>query len=761
MRAPAYRACLTVLIAALIAASCGGDPTARRQRHLEQANQYFDQGKFSEAVVEYRNAIQIDESFAEARVKLALTYERLGDYRKAFAERIRAADLLPQDVDLQLSVGSYLLAAGRFDDARSRAQNVLKLDGQNVRAQILLGNSLAGLREFDQAIAEIERAIQLDPARAATYVNLGMLESSQGQRDAAEAALKKAVTIDPKWIPAQLALANHYWATARTKEAEDTLKAALTLNPKDSLANQAMTLFLIGNDRQSEAEPLVRAVAAAGTAPMALADYYLANRRPADAIAELTRLVGNDQLRDQATRRLARAYGIQRDWANVHKTVDELLARAPNDAEVLLIKGQALVAQGQREAALESLKRAAQVDGTSASMRFALAQAFSALGASDEARKAYAEAVELNPRMTRAQVELARLDLLSGEADEAARRAREALRTEPDSLEGRLVLARALVARNELEAADEVLRQLLKAQPDSAQVHVQRGMFFVARRDASSARQSFERALALDKRSIEAIGGLVSLDGNGGDLPKATERITAALKDQGERPELLLIAASTQAGAHQFDTAASTLQRAIQLNPGLLPAYLLLGQVYVAQGKLDQAKRELETAATRQAKPIAAVTMLGMIAEIQGDPKLARKHFERVLDLEPGSPIAANNLAWMYAEEGSNLEVALQLAQTAVKKLPRMATVHDTLGWVYYKKQLPDRAVAALTDTIGLDPQNPTYHYHLGLALRHAGDAARARESLDRALRLNSAFPQASDARRVLAELAAETQQVR
>jgi tetratricopeptide (TPR) repeat protein len=90
-----------------------------------------------------------------------------------------------------------------------------------------------------------------------------------------------------------------------------------------------------------------------------------------------------------------------------------------------------------------------------------------------------------------------------------------------------------------------------------------------------------------------------------------------------------------------------------------------------------------------------------------------------------------------------------------------MATAHDTLGWVYYKKQLPDRAVGALTDAIGLDPQNPTYHYHLALALRQAGDPARARTSLDRALQLNPAFPQASDARRILAELAAETQAAR
>ena len=123
--------------------------------------------------------------------------------------------------------------------------------------------------------------------------------------------------------------------------------------------------------------------------------------------------------------------------------------------------------------------------------------------------------------------------------------------------------------------------------------------------------------------------------------------------------------------------------------------------------------------------------------------------------MEPRAPIAANNLAWIYAEKGENLEAALQYAQTAQKALPAVAAVQDTLGWVYYKMGVPDRAVAALTESVSREPRNPMYHYHLGLAHRLAGDAPRAQQALERALSLSSSFAASADARRVLAELAA------
>jgi Flp pilus assembly protein TadD len=107
----------------------------------------------------------------------------------------------------------------------------------------------------------------------------------------------------------------------------------------------------------------------------------------------------------------------------------------------------------------------------------------------------------------------------------------------------------------------------------------------------------------------------------------------------------------------------------------------------------------------------------------------------------------------IYMERGDNLDIALQLAQTAKAKLPEQAQISDTLGLVYHKRGLAQQALGPFSEAVRLAPQNAAYHYHLGLAQRDAGDRARARASLTQALAISPSFKGADDARQALAKL--------
>jgi tetratricopeptide (TPR) repeat protein len=747
-RAAAAAVCLAVV-------GCSSDPAERAARFLENGNRYFEQQKYREASIEFRNAVQADGRSGVARRRLADSFDRLGEPAKALEEYVRAADLLPDDAALQITAGNYLLAARRFEDAKARAEAALKLQPRDVQAQVLLGNSLAGLRNVDQAIAEIEEAIRIDPTRGATYTNLGILQMSRGRAEAAEAAFKRSIELAPKWAPAHLSLANHYWATGKRAEAEQSLRAALEAEPKNPNANRAMALFLISNNRAREAEPFVRAVAESGAAPFALADFYLLQNRASDAIPELQQLRTGQRTAHAAARRLAQAYAVRGDYDDAQRVVDDLLQKDPRDSESLLLKGQLLARVGKREEALAQLKAAAEVDPSSPRLQFALGRSYAARGDVDRARTAYNEVLKLNPRAAGAQVELARLELLSGKVDNAVRLSREAVRNEPRSLDASLSLVRGLLARGDIAGAEKILDPIAAAAPNVPAVHVQKGTMYLARKDPAAARRAFERALELDPDSFEALSGLVVLDISGRNIAGAQSRIDARLKQHPNRADLLMIAARASAAARDLPATEQYLVRAIQADPSILPAYGMLGQLYVAQGKLDQARKEFQALAERQARPVAAVTMLGILAQTQGDDATAQKHYEQVVSIDPAAPVAANNLAWMYADRGTNLETALQLAQKATEAMPNVAEVHDTLGWVYYKRQTSDRAVEALRNTVKLAPRNAIYHYHLGLAYAQDGNVAGARESLERALTLDKSFANAADARRVLDELRA------
>jgi tetratricopeptide (TPR) repeat protein len=114
--------------------------------------------------------------------------------------------------------------------------------------------------------------------------------------------------------------------------------------------------------------------------------------------------------------------------------------------------------------------------------------------------------------------------------------------------------------------------------------------------------------------------------------------------------------------------------------------------------------------------------------------------------------LAANNLAWIYADERQNLDLALDLAERATEQLPDYAEAWDTLGWVYHRKQLPLLAVVPFEKAVGQDPNNATFHYHLGMALAGTGDRVKAKESLQMALKLQPSFPDAEREMKALAQ---------
>jgi chaperonin cofactor prefoldin len=126
---------------------------------------------------------------------------------------------------------------------------------------------------------------------------------------------------------------------------------------------------------------------------------------------------------------------------------------------------------------------------------------------------------------------------------------------------------------------------------------------------------------------------------------------------------------------------------------------------------------------------------------------------KKALELDPGFAPAANNLAFLLADQDKELDRALELALKAKERLPDDPGVMDTLGWAYYKKGLYDSARSELLDSIEKMPDNAVIHYHLGLTYYKKGEKEKAREELEKALSLDNSFDGAKEAAEVLKKL--------
>jgi Flp pilus assembly protein TadD len=145
---------------------------------------------------------------------------------------------------------------------------------------------------------------------------------------------------------------------------------------------------------------------------------------------------------------------------------------------------------------------------------------------------------------------------------------------------------------------------------------------------------------------------------------------------------------------------------------------------------------------------------LDTLYEKEGNWERAKKVCERAHEVNPDSPLVANNLAYLYLEHGGDVNVALSLAQMGRRKMPNAPTTADTLGWAYYKSGAPESAVVHLKECAQKDPTNPIFQYHLGMAYMAALHFDLAERSLQKALRDDPNFPDATSARAALDRLA-------
>ncbi len=758
-QAPAFVA-IALAMSAFAGLGCSGNAQVAGREHLARAAAYSADKKYPEAVIELRRAVQLEPTNGEARRRLAATYTQLAEWANASRESVHAADLLPTDIEAQLRAAELLIIVGRFQDARGRADRALAIEPGNVRAQLLKGHSAAGLRELDSAIVAVEQAVGLDPDRGLSYANLGQLQWAKGDKDAAADAFAKAVAIDPNSVPAHLARANFEWASSDAAAAEASLRQVLRLEPSHLPAHRAMALLLMATGRVPEAGPHLELVAQSsgeGRARLVLADFYVLSGRTDEATVLLGQLgdAVDEQLRTPARLRLAMLAGRGGKPLEAARMIDTLAQEEPANARALTAQAELRYAAGDTENALRSSMAAVTADPRLARAHFVHGQVLLALGRVDDAVSALAEAAQLDTLSGDPQLALARIYLARNQAAPALSLAQEAAERQPLNLQARVVLAKALMAGHDLDGAQRVIETLERSRQPTAAVHTTRAMLEVARKRPPAARRALERALALAPTDIDALSMLTTLGIGTNRSPDAVARVAAAAAQPQPSANLLLLAARTQAAAGNVKEAERLARQLLAAQPSSPASYQLMGEIYASAGRLAEAQQEFEQIIRLDPQSVMAHTMVGILLQMQDRSADAEKPYQSAMQADPRrAGVAANNLAWLIAERSGNLDLALQYAQVAVAALPDSGGPLDTLGWIYHRKGMSERAIVALLDAVNKEPRSARFHYHLGLAYAGGGDSRLARRALEQALLLQPDFNGSSDARAVLGRLA-------
>jgi len=393
-------------------------------------------------------------------------------------------------------------------------------------------------------------------------------------------------------------------------------------------------------------------------------------------------LQGDPELGRTAQVRIAGVLHQQGRRADALKLADQLIHSRPSDVDGHVLKARLLLtAPVDVAAASKEADAAVSADRDSPPAQYTLGLAAMARRDYDAADAAFTKTLALNPRAALAKLQLARVRLARGDAAAAQNAAEDAAGARPDDPDATLVLARTLRANGDLDRARRELSARLERAPGAVPMWVELGHVELAAHRPGEARAALDRALAQSPQDVGAQVLAARLDVESGNGAAA-------------EPRLLDI---------------------IRANPDRLDAYELLATYYISRGQISDALTKYRVLAARVPEQPGPGTMIGILLDAANDHAGARAQYEAVLAHHPRAGVAANNLAWMLAEDG-RFEDALHLAGVAADTLRGRAEPHDTLGWIYLKTDRPRDAFAAFERAISAAPHEPLYAQHAAAA---------------------------------------------
>jgi len=213
---------------------------------------------------------------------------------------------------------------------------------------------------------------------------------------------------------------------------------------------------------------------------------------------------------------------------------------------------------------------------------------------------------------------------------------------------------------------------------------------------------------------------------------------------------LKLVLANLYLRAERYDDAIKLYQNLVEKEPKAADVLFRLGEAERRKGELNAAIEDFRRCAQASPNDTACALQLGLLLDNVGKRDQSKPIYEQILKMNPDQPVALNNLAYIKAEEGGDLDQALSMAQRARQRLPKSSQVADTLGWIYIKKNMSEEAVRLYADLVQADAKDPMFHYHYGLALLQKGDRVSAKRELQAAIQNDPPREEASKIRDLL-----------
>jgi tetratricopeptide (TPR) repeat protein len=770
-----YRHAVGVLLAALvILQSCAHNREQAKRQDLQRGEELRQKGHFAEAEIQFRKALQEDPRYGEAYLALGRTEARLGRYSLAFgALRQAVADMPGQDAP-EIELGNLLLVAylgnpshpaELYTQISHISDELLTRDSDSFDGIRFKGFLATADSDPQKAVEYFEKANRLRPDRPDIITAWCESLMRAWNRDRAETIARAFLNKRPDYGPLYSMLYEYYAQAGRMQDAESILKSKVARNPKESLYRIELARHYAKAGKSAELSQVLNELTgnpgAFPRADLEIGDFFM----DAANLTEARRYYTEGAQRDPKSKvlywkRLVRVDLAANDRSAAERTIEQILKEQPDDAETQASRSALRLAtndSGQIALAISELKALISRKPEVVEYRFQYAEALRLDGQTELARREYLEVVQRQPANRAALQTLADLSIRGQHLDEALTYAGRILAMDPGNVRASLVRSAALAAKGESVEARGVLKDLAKQHPQIREAQLQLALLDVAEKHYSEAEAHFRQLYMPGKDDVRALEGLVEVYRAQNQLDRAEVLLKSDLEKSPHSSEVRALLAKTAAQAGDNDLAVAEYEQLAHVLTQSPAIAVGLGLALQARSDLLHAVAEFERARKLAPKSALVLAYLGRAQEDLGRKTDAITSYRQSLAFDKRNPWVMNNLAYLLADSGGDLNEAMIFAQDAVRADPNNTSFSDTVGLIYLKKKDLPSAAHVFQGLKEKSPKDVNLRIHFSQTLLASGDTSQARSELEAAL----ALPATPDERATIKKLMGDVEHER
>jgi Tfp pilus assembly protein PilF len=433
-----------------------------------------------------------------------------------------------------------------------------------------------------------------------------------------------------------------------------------------------------------------------------------------------------------ARTRLAEAYLSKNDSTAAEPFVSDILRKDGSDSDGLRLRASIRTQRGQLKGAISDLRGAIDSQSTPQPLVLVLlAMAYERDGSFELAEQRLVDAVGVSNYSPRVTLYYAGFLRRRGRADRIEDVLTEAAGRWPDNAQILSALATAVSLhgdptsgpRGEAIPSDQEISDQLLGWGDYDEIR--RGQ------DAYAATSAALPAA----RIVDPMFALVSAYVQTKQTGKATAFLKSTLKGNPANAQAYALLGSLQLINNEPERALMSYRSAIEVQPDSEIGYKALSDYYLHERKVDDATTVVRAGLEKLADSVILHLAMGRCLEQARDFEGAMSEYQLVLEKDPKSLVASNNLAYLLADrrtDKASLDRASSLA-LALRKYP-LPNFKDTLGWIAYRQGDFRAAVPLLEEAVAASPELPTWHFHLAMAYLAVGGSDKASDQFKLAL---------------------------